>query len=639
MLSNKNTFANPSGPSDKAGSKRVVFISGMHRSGTSFLSRALNLAGLELPEPDTRGNEWNAKGRWETPFLSVPSRGLFGPQDFWFNPVVINDCPEVRKAMAESMATCLKGRRSFGWKDPRILITLPYWLEVMPGGVDVELVLSLRNPMEVASSLNKRNQIPLEQGLRLCDRYLSHALRYFKMGLNIHLFNFNHENRDRELTRVCGRLGLNPNPHAWRDWFSKDLVHHRFEPAPAMRSYETLLSLWAGQAECGAPAPSQAPSSHKPKLPVAVLLVNGKSNYKNHFWLEPCLNNLIKNTSPHTDFKVFLWNHDQKNQRLKSWLGGLSGYVEVLERSDFDLSGYQGPGYGGSIQPRFLFEGHHVHRTPLQLLYEYARRYYDLDVVLTLDSDAWPVRQNWDYPLIQSLNEHARIFGVWRSELSDAIKPFVHPSLLGIRSQTIEELGLRFDYKPENTGEDTMSNFTRAINARWGDRALVKLNRSNQFSYHPVFGGVYGGLAYHHHLGSRFSHDKEAVKDVTTKGWRQRGENPVYNMLVMESITDMVFEDEESYMRLLMFGANSAPLMVYDGYLQAEPSMDRCSHLVEIAQANMDEQPQAAYYILWLLAKRFSYHPQFLNLLAHICGKTGNQYEARIWQKLSGALA
>jgi len=51
--------------------KPFIIITGMHRSGTSFLARALNLSGVYLgPPKDFISDEWrpavdNLKGHWE----------------------------------------------------------------------------------------------------------------------------------------------------------------------------------------------------------------------------------------------------------------------------------------------------------------------------------------------------------------------------------------------------------------------------------------------------------------------------------------------------------------------------------------------------------------------------------------------
>ena len=48
-----------------------LFITGMHRSGTSFLARALNLSGVYLGELDSlMSHDWvyydeNKRGHWE----------------------------------------------------------------------------------------------------------------------------------------------------------------------------------------------------------------------------------------------------------------------------------------------------------------------------------------------------------------------------------------------------------------------------------------------------------------------------------------------------------------------------------------------------------------------------------------------
>ena len=46
--------------------RRAILILGMHRSGTSALTRALNLAGMRLATDLSNPNEFNDKGYWES---------------------------------------------------------------------------------------------------------------------------------------------------------------------------------------------------------------------------------------------------------------------------------------------------------------------------------------------------------------------------------------------------------------------------------------------------------------------------------------------------------------------------------------------------------------------------------------------
>jgi GT2 family glycosyltransferase len=69
---------------------------------------------------------------------------------------------------AESLLKEFNGREPWGWKDPRNSLTLPFWLDIVPG---LKVVICVRNPLEVALSLNKRNFFSYALSLNLWEAY------------------------------------------------------------------------------------------------------------------------------------------------------------------------------------------------------------------------------------------------------------------------------------------------------------------------------------------------------------------------------------------------------------------------------------------------------------------------------------
>jgi hypothetical protein len=65
----------------------------------------------------------------------------------------------------------------WGWKDPRTCVLLPLWLDVLRDmGVSVSAVHVVRNPLDVARSLHKRNGFPYDKSLGLWFSYNLTAL-------------------------------------------------------------------------------------------------------------------------------------------------------------------------------------------------------------------------------------------------------------------------------------------------------------------------------------------------------------------------------------------------------------------------------------------------------------------------------
>lgn len=122
----------------------------------------------------------------------------------------------------------------------------------------------------------------------------------------------------------------------------------------------------------------------------------------------------------------------------------------------------------------------------------------ETEYVVTLDTDAFPIRDGWLENLIGRLDRGAWIAGVWRDEMAPDIRPYVHPSCLAARRETLVSLDVDFARKD---GQDVGQNITQAVVAAGG--RISRLRRSNARNLHFLMAGVYGDLVYHHGAGSR----------------------------------------------------------------------------------------------------------------------------------------
>ncbi len=287
----------------------------------------------------------------------------------------------------------------------------------------------------------------------------------------------------------------------------------------------------------------------KPSLDFVVLLVNGKyATYKDVLWLDICLERTILNTTDNYKWKIFLWNHDvvvEENEKrvcrlAKKW----APHVVLLTEHNVDITKVTSEKRGWKNEPKSManWGGFHAHRTALHILYQQAISRYNIRNCFTLDTDSWPVKFGWDEFFMNQL-ERVKLVGVWRNELCEGIKPYIHPSGLGIKVKTVKEEGLRFDSWPANPAEDSLSHFSRNIFKRYGRQSLCMLRRSNKKNFHPVFGGVYGDWIYHHHAGTRLT----AHRVPMFKGSIERGETEERNQAVADVITERVFFDYDNY--------------------------------------------------------------------------------------------
>jgi Glycosyl transferase family 2 len=122
----------------------------------------------------------------------------------------------------------------------------------------------------------------------------------------------------------------------------------------------------------------------------------------------------------------------------------------------------------------------------------------ETEYVVTLDTDSFPIRDGWLENVLGRLRDGASLVGVWRDEMAPEIRPYVHPSCLAARRETLVELGINF---AREDGQDVGQNITAAVLADGG--RISRLRRSNARNLHFLLAGVYGDLVYHHGAGSR----------------------------------------------------------------------------------------------------------------------------------------
>lgn len=373
---------------------------------------------------------------------------------------------------------------------------------------------------------------------------------------------------------------------------------------------------------------------NKPFLKLAILVVNGRSNYRDRLWIELSIGNLLRRTSPRTDFRIFLWNHDLASSRVTAFLQAHTDRVEVLDGATFDTAGWEGERITHPPSRSQVFAGGcHVHRAALQMLFDTATSRYDVDTVFTFDSDSWPLRDNWDVPLLEQLEHGKRLVGAWRDELQQVIPPYVHPSCLGLRIGTLHELRLRFDREPLPPREDTLSHFSASVANRHGGDSILKLERSNRTQLHGVFNGVYAGMVYHHHLGTRYRDGRNP--DLKTYGWQERNETLAQNKTILDDTTRRVFADPDDFCCELNYGPDSARMKQFNLELKRNPGREHQAAFFSRAHEIRDRDPLLAHHILGQIGCTFARDRDFLRLHAAVSERLGRHWEAESFTRLA----
>jgi hypothetical protein len=168
----------------RSNAHHAVVVLGMHRSGTSAMAGVLARLGCDLPEEIMPANEFNPKGYYESLKTynmndAVLASGGSGWDDWqafnpgWFESPRMEEFLELgAQVLQEEYGTS----RLFVLKDPRICRLMPFWTRLFEEQrIRPVYVLTHRNPVEVARSLETREGWPLSVGLLLWLRYVLDA--------------------------------------------------------------------------------------------------------------------------------------------------------------------------------------------------------------------------------------------------------------------------------------------------------------------------------------------------------------------------------------------------------------------------------------------------------------------------------
>ena len=166
---------------------RIVVVLGIHRSGTSVITRGLQVLGVDLGEKligGIAGN--NEKGFWEDAEINDFNNALLLKLGSGWDR--LNALDEVallgvefaheRNQALNLLRSKLRADSIFAFKDPRTAILLPFWQAIFNDlDLSASYLIAVRNPMEVAESLHRRDGISLLKGLLLWVKYSVAAVR------------------------------------------------------------------------------------------------------------------------------------------------------------------------------------------------------------------------------------------------------------------------------------------------------------------------------------------------------------------------------------------------------------------------------------------------------------------------------
>lgn len=197
----------------------AILVLGMHRSGTSALTRVLNLCGVELGVrlmPPAEGN--NELGFWEhLEAVDIHERLLMQLGRSWSDPRSLPagwlESPAAAGAI-ERIKTL--ARTEFAdsalWavKDPRACRFVPLWTKALGElGIEVRLLFALRHPDEVSASLARRDGLSrAESGMLQLNHFFEAALASVGQVRCVVTYGSLLENWRGCVRRITAELGL-----------------------------------------------------------------------------------------------------------------------------------------------------------------------------------------------------------------------------------------------------------------------------------------------------------------------------------------------------------------------------------------------------------------------------------------------
>ncbi|SDE19792.1 sulfotransferase [Kordiimonas lacus] len=140
-----------------------VIILGIHRSGTSLLTRMLEKIGLFVGK-DLQGDHESRI------FIQINNKYFEKTGSSWDAPVYPMQAVAKTNLLAPVFRKNIDSIRDsygpmeglWGFKDPRTVITLPFWLDLFP---EAQIIYITRSPNDIARSLTRRHTNLIDRGI------------------------------------------------------------------------------------------------------------------------------------------------------------------------------------------------------------------------------------------------------------------------------------------------------------------------------------------------------------------------------------------------------------------------------------------------------------------------------------------
>ena len=212
--------------------RKVLIVLGMHRSGTSALTGVLQNQGIKTGITVNGKGAENMKGFFENTKIQKLNKKIFKDCKVKWDSYtkVLKPKKKFLEQGKKIIELEFKNSNLFVIKDPRICLLIPFWGKVFEQlDIEVKIINIIRNPLEVAESLKKRNGFLKEKSLMLWLYYVLEA-EYHSRKFHRILITFNEliNNHAKVLNRIFKKFNLNIQ-YANNEFLDKNLKHHNFK--------------------------------------------------------------------------------------------------------------------------------------------------------------------------------------------------------------------------------------------------------------------------------------------------------------------------------------------------------------------------------------------------------------------------
>lgn len=258
---------------------KVIFVLGMHRSGTSAITRVINLLGAGLPDNLMPANSDNVSGYWESKNIAFINNQILQLADTsWFDNQNISEewllslpLQELRDSAKQLIHDIFAGthQQSLVIKDPRICRLLPFWHNLLDDiAIDYSHIHIVRHPEEVFASFKLRYETPEYRSAAIihrpklnllwlryvldAEKYSRHKKRHFVNYQNLVDFpNETIKQLSEFLNDFSSELAVTEsNKTQLNNFISKRHKHHKFtnnkihpELSLSYKVYELILNI------------------------------------------------------------------------------------------------------------------------------------------------------------------------------------------------------------------------------------------------------------------------------------------------------------------------------------------------------------------------------------------------------------